>query len=158
MKFSRVILITTIVLTACDDSRVFERNVDFETRSWRVADKPQFEFEIDRTDVPYNLYCNFRNEEAFPFARFFYKYYLLDSTGIELSNALSGEFLFDAKTGKPFGQSGLGDIYYHQFLVLKDFRFNRPGKYVMRLEQFSTDDTLEGILSAGVRVERADID
>jgi gliding motility-associated lipoprotein GldH len=65
------------------------------------------------------------------------------------------EFLFDAKTGKPFGKSGIGDLYDHQFLLLQDYQFITAGKYHLELEQFMRQDTLPGILAVGVRVEKA---
>jgi gliding motility-associated lipoprotein GldH len=63
--------------------------------------------------------------------------------------------LFDA-TGRPYGQSGIGDLYDHQFLLLEKFRFPNPGTYSLRLTQFSREDTLKGVMAVGVRVERAD--
>ena len=57
------------------------------------------------------------------------------------------------KTGKPFGTSGLGDIYDHRFELLKDYQFPTRGKYRIKLEQMMRMDTLHGILAVGVRVE-----
>jgi gliding motility-associated lipoprotein GldH len=65
------------------------------------------------------------------------------------------EFLFDASSGEPFGNSGLGDIYDHQFLLLKDYQFKKPGKYVMTFEQLMRTDTLQGVLAVGLRIERS---
>jgi gliding motility-associated lipoprotein GldH len=83
----------------------------------------------------------------------FLNYALTDSAGVPVKTNLMNEFLFDAKSGEPFGESGLGDIYDHQFLLLKDFQFKNPGKYVMTFEQQMRADTLQGILAVGVRVE-----
>jgi len=146
-----------VTLVACGDSkRVYEQNVDMNERVWMVSDKPKFEFEIDNTPQRYNLYGNTRNTVSYPYARLFFTYYLQDSTGRELQKNLVGEFLFDAKTGKPFGKSGIGDLYDHQFLMLKDYQFKSPGKYAVTLEQFMRMDTLKGITAVGLRIEKAE--
>jgi gliding motility-associated lipoprotein GldH len=150
------VLLTVLWLTACDESRLYEMNHDFPERYWLVNEKPKFEFNIDNTDVRYNLYGNLRNEVAYPFSRIFFTYHLTDSTGLELNKALSTQFLFDKKTGKPFGSSALGDIYDHQFLLMENYQFRRPGKYTVQFEQFMRTDTLEGMLSVGLRVERVE--
>ena len=146
-----------IFLISCDQTRVYEQNVDFSQGYWLISEKPEFDFVIDRSIDKYTLYGNIRNSVSYPYARIFLNYYLLDSAGNELQKKLVTQYLFDAKTGKPFGSSGLGDIYDHQFELLKDYRFKYPGKYKLKFEQFMRTDTLQGILAVGLRVENKSI-
>jgi len=155
MRRILLVLTTAALLTGCDDKRVFEEYQDFDQRYWMVSDKPAFEFVVEDTRQPYNLYCNVRNSNAYPYSRLFLTYYLQDSTGHELRKSLLNEYLFDAKTGKPFGRSGLGDLYDQRFVLLKDHRFEKPGKYKIQFEQFMRTDTLQGIVAVGLRVEKA---
>ncbi len=141
------------VLSACDQSRVYEQNTDFTERYWRVSEKPEFEFTIEQPADRYTLYGNIRNSVSYPYARIFFNYYLQDSTGAEIEKNLVTQYLFDAKTGKPFGNSGLGDIYDHSFELLKNYQFKYRGKYKIKFEQLMRVDTLQGILAVGVRVE-----
>lgn len=145
-----------IVLTvaACDDSRVYEKNHDFENRQWIVDTKPSFEFVIEDTTATYNLYCNIRNSVGYPFSRIFIQYSLNDSIKSVDKSALLGHTLFDPKTGEPSGTSGLGDIYDHQVPIVKGQRFSRSGTYEVTLQQNMRRDTLEGILAVGIRVEK----
>jgi len=158
MRRLLIVLSMAIVLTACDDKRVYEEYTDFDKRYWMVTDKPAFEFEVPDTRQPYNVYCNIRNSNAYPYSRLFVTYYLQDSTGRELRKNMINEYLFDAKTGKPFGRSGLGDLYDQRFLLLKDHRFDKPGKYKVQFEQFMRTDTLQGIVAVGLRVEKAGVE
>jgi gliding motility-associated lipoprotein GldH len=144
-----------ILFFACDESRVYEQNSDFTNRYWIVAEKPEFEFTIDRPADNHTVYGNIRNSISYPYARIFFNYYLQDSTGAEIEKQLVTQYLFDAKTGKPFGNSGLGDIYDHSFPLLKNYKFRHRGKYKIRFEQSMRVDTLQGILAVGVRVEKA---
>ena len=148
-----VLLAFAIGLAACDARRVYEYNQDFDDRSWKVADTARFEFIIKDPGKKYNLYYNIRNSLDYPYARLFVQFSLRDSVGAELQKRLVSAFLFDQKTGKPQGSSGLGDVYDHQFPLINDFEFNLPGKYKLDMEQFMRMDTLPGVLAVGLRVE-----
>lgn len=140
-------------MAACgDDTRVYDDYVDFENGQWNVQQKPAFEFEIKDTAQHYQVYANIRNAVSYPESRFFFQYTLQDSLQV-LHKKLEQISLFDHKTGEPFGSSGLGDIYDHELLLLKDYSFKHRGKYRVIVEQFTRKDTLEGILAVGVRVE-----
>lgn len=151
--FSFAIIFT--VFCSCDEERVFEKNMDFDSRTWLVNDKPEFEFEISDTLTAYNLYCNVRNTVSYPYARIFITYYLQDSSGTLLEKKLIGQLLFDDKTGEPQGTSGLGDIYDHRLPLKMDYRFDYPGRYKVKFEQYMRTDTLAGILAVGLRVEKS---
>lgn len=155
MRIFLLLFITTLFFTGCDDNRVFEQIADLDDAQWLVSEKPEFEFVIDNSGAQYNLYCNIRNSVSYPYSRFFFTYYLEDSTGTEIKRALMTEYLFDAKTGKPFGKSGIGDLYDHRFLLVKNHQFKGKGKYRVKFEQFMRMDTLPGILAVGLRVERS---
>ena len=154
MKAIIIVASLMLMLAACDSTRIYEVNKDFPDPEWIVSDKPSFEFKIDNTDLKYNLFVNVRNEISYPKANLYFTYYLMDSAGTVLEKDLITKFLFDKKTGEPEGSSVLGDIYDHQFLLLKDFQFQYPGKYTVQYEQFMRMDTLDGVLALGLRVEK----
>ncbi|HTE31036.1 MAG TPA: gliding motility lipoprotein GldH [Chryseolinea sp.] len=154
MRIFCSLCIVSIVLLGCEDNRVYEHITDFDQRQWLVSEKPTFEFVIDDTTSNYNLYGDVRNSVSYPYSRFFFTYYLQDSSGVDVQKKLMTEFLFDAKTGKPFGKSGIGDLYDHRFLLLKNYQFKTKGKYRMVFEQFMRMDALPGILAVGLRVEK----
>jgi gliding motility-associated lipoprotein GldH len=154
MRGILLMFLAGIFFTACDDDRVYENNVAFNDRLWRQSDTTYLEFDITDVNVSYNLYLNIRNSIDYPYSRIFVNYKIQDSTGRLVDKEMINTLLFDPKTGKPNGTSGLGDIYDHQVPVRKNFKFTNPGKYKMFFEQVMRKDTLEGILAVGVRVER----
>lgn len=153
----RVILFFLLVLLvcSCDRERLYEKNHDFAERAWLSNDSPAFDFEVTDTVKTYNLYCNIRNSVEYPYSRIFINYSLQDSSGTSVSKNMISAFLFEEKTGKPVGSSGLGDVYDQQVPVLKNYQFKTPGTYSMKLEQFMRTDTLAGILAVGFRLEAA---
>jgi gliding motility-associated lipoprotein GldH len=154
MRIIGLFLAGAMLFSACDDSRVYEKNQDFEHRAWIVSQQPEFEFEINDTVQRYNIYCNIRNSVSYPYSRLFLTYYLEDSTGKVFQKKLIDHLLFDPKTGEPHGTSGLGDIFDHRAPVLQNHRFPYPGKHKIKLEQFMRQDSLSGILAVGVRIEK----
>jgi len=141
-----------MIAISCDSNRVYETNVDFKDRAWKITEPAKFEFQITDTLQKYNLLMDVRNSIDYPFARLFVNYDLRKDS-ISLSKELVSVYLFDQKTGKPFGTSGIGDIYDNQFLLMKNYSFKKSGKYNMSLQQFMRQDTIKGILAVGLRVE-----
>lgn len=154
-SFFLALTIITMFFFSCDEQRVYEKNIDFDSRYWLVNEKQTFDFEITDSLIAYNLYCNVRNSLDYPFARIFINYQLLDSTGIQMEGQMVSQLLFDEKTGEPFGESGLGDLYDHRILLKKNYRFPGTGNYTISFEQFMRRDTLTGILAVGLRIEKA---
>jgi gliding motility-associated lipoprotein GldH len=150
-----LLLIAYSLLFSCDSNRVYEDNIEFKDRAWKITEPAQLEFDITDTTKHYNLYMDVRNSLDYPYARLFVNYNLLDPAGTELSKKMISEYLFDQKTGKPNGSSGLGDIYDHQFLFLEKHSFHKLGKYKVKFEQFMRQDTLQGVLAVGLRVEQS---
>jgi len=149
-----IALLILVLLASCDNTRVYEKNYDFEDRYWLISDNPSFDFTVQETALPYSLYCNVRNSASYPYSRIFVTCTLKDSTGVELKKEMISDFLFDQKTGEPQGVSGLGDIYDQRLPFLKNFKFPYAGKYSVQFEQFMRVDSLQGVLAVGLRVEK----
>jgi len=145
-----------IILFSCDSSRLFELNVDLENRIWLAEDPKVFDFMVSDVSNKYNIYFNVRNTMDYPHYNIYISFLLTDSLNNILQEDLRNFRLFDPKTGEPHGQSGLGDIFDHQFLLLEDFTFDVPGSKKLKLHQFMRYDSLPDIVSTGVRIEIAE--
>lgn len=155
IKQAVVILIALVTgLFACDSNRVFEENVEMTDGIWVADSSVIFKFEIKEPKRKYNLYYNLRNTISYPFQNIYVNYTLGDTLGNVIAEELINKDLFHPKTGKPYG-SGLGDIFDHQFLIMKDYQFDEPGIYSLKLEQYMRRDSLPDVLSVGARVEWA---
>lgn len=152
MKKILIVILLTI-LFSCESNRVYEQNNQMDKRYWLASDSQEFTFEISDSTQYYNLFYNVRNSLDYPVARIFVEYTLADSANSAIKKALTSNYLFDQKTGKPFGESGLGDVFDHQFPIIQKIKFPYSGKYQLTLKQFNREDTLQGVLAVGVRVE-----
>ena len=155
MRTILISLLLSLFTFSCDSKRVFEDNVEFKDRNWKLAQPAEFRFQISDTAHTYNVLLDVRNSLDYPYARLFVNYELHAPDSALLSKKMVSDFLFDQKTGKPFGTSGIGDVYDHQFPLLTNFSFKKAGQYKMNVQQFMRMDTLPGILAVGIRVESA---
>lgn len=144
-----------IIVSGCDQGRVFEGKKDFDDKYWVFNNPAEFEFEIEDEDKSYNILFNIRNTSKFQFQNIYIQYYLEDSVGRLLSRELKNIQLFNKITGVPLGK-GLGDILDIEKAVLEDYKFENPGLYRLRIDQFMRRDSLPEILSVGLRVELAE--
>jgi gliding motility-associated lipoprotein GldH len=155
MRNCFIFLISAVILlSACDESRIYEKNIDFASNDWYVDSVASFAIDISDPSIDYNLYVDVRNAVSYPFANLYIQYNLYDSTKKKLQGKLMRLPLFDKKTGKPFGD-GLGDIFDHRFTLNKNYKFPYKGKYVAEVIQYMRQDPLPFIMSVGIRVEKA---
>ena len=153
-----VFFLTLIFFSSCDRSRVFEKNHVFENDYW-IADSVQtFEIEIDDRTKEYSVFVNVRNSSTYPYQNIYLNFYVHDSINNVYMQKLVNNNLFDPRTGKPLGQSGIGDVFDHRFLLLENQKFLHTGKHTVEIEQYMRVDTLQGILGVGVRVEMEQVD
>ncbi|MEO0553269.1 MAG: gliding motility lipoprotein GldH [Bacteroidota bacterium] len=151
------LILIMLALQACDESRIYERNIDLPDKIWLSDSTLNFKFEVDSNVQAVNLYYNVRNSLSYPFQNLYIKYTLQDTLGTIFNQELVNQNLFDIKTGKPFG-SGIGDVFDHQFELLRDFKFEKHGKYQVSIQHYMRPDTLREIISVGIRLEHSTLE
>ena len=60
-----------LMLVSCDSNRVYEDNVEFKDRTWKITTPAELQFEVTDTTQSYNLYLDVRNSLDYPYARLF---------------------------------------------------------------------------------------
>lgn len=156
MKRLTWIIVVFLLSVSCDPARIYEENVDLSEKAWMADDIKQFEFSITDRNIPYNLYLNLRNSVSYPYHNIYFRYWLITDTGDTVETELLSKDLFDQKTGQPFG-SGIGDIFTHRLPLLEGYTFSEPGNFRIDLQQYMRMDTLEHVLSVGLRVESSEV-
>ncbi len=147
-----LILSMCLYLSGCDSKRLFEEKKDFTERYWTFNDPATFEFEISNLQYKYDLSLNVRTTADYKYQNLYIQYYLQDTTGRLIDEGLKNILLFHPVTGMPVGD-GMGS-YDVTRTFLEDFSFTKRGKYILRFDQFMRIDTLQEVLSVGMRVEK----
>lgn len=150
----QILLLITILglLFSCGDSRLFESKVDFKQKFWHKDSVIDFSFDISDRSVPYNIFFTLRNTGKYNFSNIYIRYVLLNEIGDTVNAELKNFYLFNPKTGQPFG-SGFGDIFEHKLILSDTVYFETPGEYSVLLQQYMRRDSLREIFSTGIRLE-----
>lgn len=149
-----LLVIILFSFSACDENRVYERNIDFKGNDWYVDSVVSFSFDVTEVSSKYNLLINVRNAISYPFANLYIKYSVVNSKDKVIESKLLRLPLFDKKSGKPYGE-GLGDIFDHKFLLMKAHQFQDTGTYKVNIKQYMRQDPLPFVMSVGLRVEKS---
>lgn len=152
MKAYYSIIFSVFLLFSCTEERYFENNHDFKDRIWNLKETAEFQFGIDSIAIPYQIKLNVRNTMDYSFRNLYIKYQLLDSSTI-LEDKLLNIDLFEAKSGKPYGERQ-SDIYSHQLILQDSVHFPASGEYTIDLRQYMRENDLEGMVSVGIRIEQ----
>lgn len=151
----RIIFALAVFLLACESDYLYEKNLEFSSRIWHIDSIPEFQFNIPSDTQQYDVMLNIRNTLAYPFQNLYIQYYLEDTLGNNFKSGLTNFQLFDPKTGEPFGDSGVGDIYDHSFVLLENYNFPDEGTFRIRLQQYMRRDSLPEIIAVGIRVDES---
>lgn len=140
---------------ACNENRVYEKNLDIKNDQWTVSDTLVFDFEIPDSSVKYDMLYNVRYSSSYPYYNLYVKYFLLDSAYSEIESIQSNMDIFDSKTGKPLG-SGMGDYYDYQILFRDNIEFPYSGPFHLKAIHYMRDEPLDGVNSFGLKVVDAE--
>ncbi|MBT8196678.1 MAG: gliding motility lipoprotein GldH [Bacteroidia bacterium] len=137
--------------SSCDPNRVFEKNIKLSDHEWDKDVSLDFSVDIQDTIGLHNMYLNVRHAGYYQYRNIF----LFIKT--ELPNGVSqidtAECLLASPEGKWMGD-GLGDIWDNQILFKKGFKFPLKGTYNFELTQAMRVNPLQGIMDAGIRIEK----
>jgi gliding motility-associated lipoprotein GldH len=150
---SLLILVFGFMLTSCDQAVLFEENKDIKDGTWNINQKLAFDFEVPDTVTRYNFYFNIRNTDEYPFSNI---YVFFDT---KFPNGKAGrdtvEFPLMDANGRWYGK-GQGDVHDCRLVFRKNVRFPVAGKYHMEIQQAMRMEDLQGVVDAGIRIERAE--
>jgi gliding motility-associated lipoprotein GldH len=153
--FSNVLFSCILLCTACDSNRIHEQYIDLPNSEWKQDQVLSFSFEIDDTDIYYDLFYNLRYGAEYPYYNLYVQYTLLDPSGKELPWVLKDSNLMHPTTGVPLGK-GLVDLFDIQFRTFANYRFPAKGKYTFKIRQYMRLSTLRNIQAVGLRVEKVE--
>ena len=155
VKRSLLFLAAFTVVSACNwTTGVFEKNLEFNDHEWPSSLKPDISFDITDTVSLYNIYIVLRHTDAYHFNNIYVR-----ATVKEPGDARGRTGDYDlqlATNSKGWIGTAMDDIYDARLLIQPKTRFRKKGTYHIMLEQLMREDPLKNVLSAGLRVERAE--
>jgi gliding motility-associated lipoprotein GldH len=151
--FSLFTLGAGLFLSSCDKSRIFEENKELEKFSWTSNNRLLFEFDVKDQSQTCNMYINIRNNSSYPYSNLFLFLDTRYPDGKVSRDTL--ECLLADEQGNWLGK-GSGDVIDNQIPFKRNFRFKQKGRYKFFMEQAMRVSPLEGVIAAGIRIEKSE--
>jgi gliding motility-associated lipoprotein GldH len=154
MKFLPIYLIVIVLaMHACEPGYFFEEEKNIPNGQWTYRDTLDFKFAVADTTALYNLYLDFSHADSFPSQNLYVRLHTRFPDGRRLSKPISFDF-FDAE-GNPTGKCS-GHACRAHIAIQQNAFFNQAGEYLLTLEQFTRRDSLEGLRSVGLAIEKTE--
>lgn len=150
-KLFPILVFVLLAGSACDPARIYDEHKTIPDHAWYYQTGMPFEVPIRDTNIWYNVYINLRVSSDYKYNNLFL--WLHTTSPDNQTDKRRVEIRLADEHGKWLG-SGLGDLYDYQFPAIQKVRFPASGFYRFDLFQNMRDDTLQNIISAGIRVER----
>lgn len=141
------------ILSACDESRVFEKNIDFEGYKWTYENKATFDVEIADNDLK-TVFINFRHTYFFNTRNV-----ILDlevKTPADSVYTIPVDILLSEPNGMWHSECS-GDICDFKFPIKEftNYSFADTGNYKFTLTQNMRVNPLANVMGVGLRIEKA---
>ena len=152
LRFAWIFLIcSTSFLTGCDPRRVYEKNEKIPDYNWDQNKVLSFLVDIQDTVSLHTIYLNVRNAGNYRFSNLF----LFINTRLPQGQLQrdTAECILATPEGQWLGD-GLGDIWDNRVLFKEHVRFPQAGEYRFDLIQAMRVNPLQGIMDAGIRIEK----
>ena len=142
--------VTLLCLISCTKPIVYKHILSLPQAEWHVDFLPTFQFTIQDKTTPYDILLIVKSTSDYPYQNLYLTYYLEEGQGV-IAQSLQQFDLFDPKTGHSLGH-GLGQVKYHQAILLSNYQFAHPGTYTLKLEHFMRTENLCGLRAVGIQV------
>ncbi len=162
MKGIKKYILCLVVLTSCkvDFSlckyfNCYTSNITklaFEKNSWRYNDPLNFEFSIQDTYTSYDIFLVVKYDYTYPFYNLHINYNIYTGENQVIENGTRDINLFDSSTGKALGFILWPNTVTLKFLILKDYKFSKLGKYCFLLQHAMRKSDLMGLKSIELKL------
>lgn len=148
-----LLIACSLQLISCDTIDLYEKVVPIPKHQWYSSYKPEFNFNIKDTAVPYQLYFIIRHNNNYRYNNIWVK--LTAKSPVDSTRSFTLDLPLANKEG--WLGSGMDDLFEHRVAFALDpekFRFARSGEYKFTLEQVMRDNPLDNVMNVGIRIEK----
>ena len=140
------------IFAGCDTIELYEKNVAIPGHEWHSSFKPNFQFNIEDTAVPYHFFIVLRHNEKYNYNNIWVKLTIQPPSDTIYTEKLE---LSLASNEKGWLGSAMDDLYEHRVRVTPTGGFMlKKGVYNFTIEQIMRDDPLENVMNVGLRIEK----
>jgi gliding motility-associated lipoprotein GldH len=151
-KLFYLLLLGTIILSSCNQGKIYEKYLDNERITWNRFDVKTFNVDIKNISAKYDFYVALRYITDVPFKYVTIKFTLYTPSGEMRTIEL--KIMLKDKEGNLLGE-GMGDLWDLVHLVREDFQFTEPGICKVEVSSTMSQADLPGIMQVGLIVKKA---
>lgn len=136
---------------SCKPIALYEQTKHFPSQQWEANEKPSFVFEIKDTTAFYNVYIVLRHTQAYHFNNIWL------NVSIQSPSGKSQTFRTNLKLANNTQWLGseMGEVVEHHIALFPQPITLQKGNYQFVLQHIMRENPLQGILQAGIRIEKA---
>jgi gliding motility-associated lipoprotein GldH len=146
-----ILAVLTVFATSCGKPPLIDKSMDVSETAWNVNDKFKADLVVDGTITSYNFFINIRNTTDYKNSNFFLFIKTKFPNGQKATDTL--ECLITDNEGKWLGK-GNGKIKDSKILLKQHAIFPMKGSYQFEIEHAMREETVSGIKSIGLRIEK----
>jgi gliding motility-associated lipoprotein GldH len=150
-RFILILLFFISLISACRQSELYEKRNVLPKSTWDLQKPVKGTIQVTDTLAYYNLFVCIRHTDA----------YAYNNIWVRLKMACGKDSLLDTRLDLSLGTdadgwegSGMNDIWDVCKKIRGPFRLPKKGDYHYELGQCMRENTLKGIMSAGIRMEK----
>ena len=144
-------IIFFIFLQSCSTLDVYEKTAAFNKQQWSTNNKPSFTFTVTDTNSLYNIFIVLRHADAYHFNNIWLNITTVAPADTAVTQQLNLK-LGDNQTG--WLGIAMDDIIEHRIAITKNAVPLKKGNYTFTMQQIMREEPLQGILNAGMRIEK----
>jgi len=139
------------LFVSCGPDYIFQEEKEIPNGVWMYKDTLDFKVNITDTSARYDIFLDFRYRDNYANQNLYLQLHTQFPGGLRLHKVASFD-LFDEK-GESVGRCS-GEACSVRMVLQENAYFNKPGDYLITLEQYTRRDSLPGILSVGMALEK----
>jgi len=151
--FSLSLVVVFMALISCQNNVIYDEVISTDNGKWDKNQSAHFEVNITDTISLYKFYLSVHNTTDYRYSNLF----VFLSTTFPNGNISRDtiEFVLADPSGKWIGK-GWGNVKESDILLKSNLKFPLAGKYDFHIQQAMREDTLKGINSVGLRLEKSE--
>jgi len=141
-----------LFFAACGKNYHYDAEKTIANGVWMYADSLKYAYNISDTTARYNMYLDITHADSFASQNIYLRMQTIFPDGKRTSSVLSFDF-FNSQ-GENNGSCS-GSRCTLNSVLQENALFRQPGEYQLLIEQFMRQDSISGVYSIGLMVEKS---
>jgi gliding motility-associated lipoprotein GldH len=153
-KFHIIFFVFFIVTAAssCAENAFYDQTYDFKNETWKDLDTALFELDVQNTEINYNFFLTLRTTKNYKFSNLWVKIII---EAPDKSKSVMAQRIDIANPDGSWKGRVSGSIVENR-LHYKTNAFPLTGKYTFKIVQAVNQESIDGVLDIGMRIEEID--